>query len=99
MSGPAKYRKMSFAQPCTSDEWMSLARTLLFPTRVPDGNGGWRWKTFEYYCSSCDQSFQSDITPVTCPNCQAKAADDPQAVELTHKGYTAKTFPFYSPII
>lgn len=100
MSDPAKYRKMLFARPCTSEEWLALARGLLFPLRVPDRSrqGYSKWQTFEYYCSACDQSFQSDITPTTCPNCQAKADDDPQAVELTHKTITKKTFPFFCPV-
>ena len=90
-------REMAFVRPATSDEWLALARQLLFPHRERCGDGTWRWQDFEFYCSACDTPFKSPTTPKVCPNCQAKADDEPQAVELTHKGHTAKTVPFFVP--
>jgi hypothetical protein len=56
------------------------------------------YSDFEYYCSSCDKEFKSFVTPTRCPSCKKSADDDAQKVALTHKGYTANTFPFFKEI-
>ena len=48
-----------------------------------------------YYCETCDRPFESAVTPVKCPHCGAPPGE--QAVALTHKGYTARIFPFFVP--
>ncbi len=48
-----------------------------------------------FWCSSCRAKFSSVITPTHCPN-GCSAENDKNRTMLTHKGYTAATFPFYS---
>ena len=50
-------------------------------------------QSFSYWCSNCEISFDSAITPKTCPN-GCKAEDIEDRVILTHKSHTAATFPF-----
>lgn len=88
-----------------SDEWVALS-CLLFPrahapewisprpgsppATVRDVRGEIR-----YYCDACDRDFGSPMTPMLCPLCGS--GPGAQAVTLTHKTYTAQTFPFFVP--
>jgi len=84
-------RKMAFAgRAYSSDEWLAL-RDMLFGrgvrSELPDGF------VPPFYCEACDHDFTSIVTPTKCPLCGAAPGE--QAVTVTHKGYTAKTFPFF----
>ena len=50
--------------------------------------------SFKYWCSTCEQPFESNVTPIECMNGH-KAVDQIDRVELEHKGYVNFTFPFY----
>ena len=51
-----------------------------------------RSQTREFWCSLCGES---GITPTSCPKGH-KADDVEDRIELTHKGYTANTFPYFT---
>jgi hypothetical protein len=94
-------RKMAFGGlAMSSDVWLSLMH-LMFP------KDGHNWEALHkgdpfgpagpvFYCETCDESFQMDITPTRCPHCRAGPGE--QAITLTHKSHTDKTFPFYLPL-
>ena len=87
------------ARRMTSDAWLAVGR-MLFTKDLLDFN---RWligkgplpqsETFRYRCPACQIEFPSDITPRKCPK-GCLAEDIADRVMLTHKGYTAATFPF-----
>lgn len=84
-------RRMRFSGlEVTSAEWLAIG-DLLFPGEREQKN----WHGWRFYCDTCDRDFASLITPTSCQHCQA--APGPQAMTVTHKGFTGKTFPFFVP--
>lgn len=51
---------------------------------------------FRYWCSQCKAGFPSITTPTRCPN--GHKAEDVRHILLEHKGHTAATFPFDTPL-
>ena len=83
----------------TSDAWrqygvMLFTKDSIGWERFLDGKGPLpKHETFQYWCSSCKTAWASILTPRKCPSgCKAEDVDD--RVMLTHKSYTAATFPF-----
>ena len=89
----------------TSEQWVMWGR-VLFATgphavrqwldgkaELPETDG------FLFWCNKCSTEFKSQITPRNCPSCGCSADTLDNAVELSHKGYTANTFPFSTPAI
>lgn len=86
----------------SSDEWKAWAGFLfgrglnsdhseyIFTPTHPDPK--YRSKII-YFCSRCGKEFESVCTPTACPLCKLPPIDS-DAVELTHKSYIGKTFPF-----
>ena len=84
----------------TSEEWLAVA-TLLFSNNPKQWLQGLEDPvttdpTFYFQCPRCKCTFGSMITPTLCPGCNVAARDlaDAEAVTLTHKTFTGKTFPF-----
>lgn len=83
----------------TSDAWIAYGTLLFAPPK--EFQLWYRGKIsrplcqFEYWCDKCKNKFASVTTPTRCPQGHL-AEHDSQAIVLEHKGYTAKTFHFYS---
>lgn len=75
----------------TSDTWLAVGEFWFSKDRRSSDPEARR--EFRFWCSRCRVEFTSLTTPTRCPNgCRAEDMDD--RVMLTHKEYTAATFPF-----
>lgn len=90
----------------TSEQWRAIGDFLFRPQRLsiqdktPESlkcaiMDDTRKVPYQFYCDFCDSKFESAVTPTRCPKC--KSGPGNQAIELEHKGFVAKTFPFYAP--
>lgn len=78
-------------QTMTSETWLTVGRFWFFKDRDdPD-----ECTPFRFWCSECRKEFESFATPTQCPSGH-KANDMTDRVMMTHKGYTAATFPFHT---
>ncbi len=77
----------------SSDQWRTMGDFFFRPRFFERGKGqSDEFAPYQFRCDSCERTFGSQITPRICPHC--KATPGAGAIELTHKEYTAKTFPF-----
>lgn len=96
-------RQMMFSgHSCSSAEWLAM-RSILFGTKRCKLPGETETVyvlpedfVTPFYCEACDRDFKSLVLRTKCPLCGAAPGE--QAMTITHKDYTDRTFPFFVPV-
>jgi rubrerythrin len=84
-------------QTVDSVNWMNAAKRLFGDPSGRDSDGEAVYyiqpgTALRFWCDQCEQSFDSVTTPQECPHCNKSPGD--QGATVTHRGHSAKTFPF-----